>query len=134
MPMHTRHVIVVAVVAAALTALAITNFRNVPWTNSAARGVEQRGPLSEAERANIEIFKRVSPSVVQVVAQSGDNVFSDGGASSGTGFVWDDAGDVVTNNHVVRQARAVAIRFASGRVGRTMLVGTAPNYDLAVLR
>lgn len=132
--MHTRHVIVVAVVAATLTALAISNIRNVPWTNSVARGVEQRGPLSDAERANIEIFERVAPSVVQVAAQSGANVFSGGGASSGTGFVWDDAGDIVTNNHVVQQARAVAIRLASGRVARTTLVGTAPNYDLAVLR
>ena len=34
----------------------------------------------------------------------------------------------------MQQARAVAVRFASGRVARTTLVGTAPNYDLAVLR
>lgn len=138
--MHPRHVIIVAVAAAALTVLAVNNIRNVPyirnvlWPNSAARSVEQRGPLSDAEHASIELFERVSPSVVQVAAQSAGNVFSAGGASSGTGFIWDNDGDVVTNNHVVQQARVVAVRFASGKVARTTLVGTAPNYDLAVLR
>jgi 2-alkenal reductase len=131
MPMHPRHVIIVALAAAVIAALAVSNIREMPWTNSAARAVEQRGPLSDAERANIEIFERVSPSVVQVASQSAANVFSEGGASAGTGFIWDDNGHVVTNNHVVQQARAVAVRFASGRV---VLVGSAPNYDLAVLR
>jgi 2-alkenal reductase len=117
-----------------LAALAFSNIREARWTTSATRSVEQRGPLSDAEGANIEIFKRVSPSVVQVASQSAANVFSEGGASAGTGFIWDDSGHVVTNNHVVQQARAVAVRFASGRVARTTLVGSAPNYDLAVLR
>jgi S1-C subfamily serine protease len=71
---------------------------------------------------------------VQVAAQSAADMFSDEGASSGTGFVWDNDGNIVTNNHVVQQARAVAVRFASGRVAHTTLVGRAPNYDLAVLR
>jgi S1-C subfamily serine protease len=67
-----------------------------PWTGSNARAVEQRGPLSDAERANIEIFEKVSPSVVQVVAaQSTANPLSEeteGGVASGTGFVWDNSG------------------------------------------
>ncbi len=54
--------------------------------------------------------------------------------ASGTGFVWDNNGHVVTNNHVVQNANEVAIRFASGEVTRADIVGTAPNYDLAVLR
>ena len=97
-----------------------------------------RGPLSDAERSNIEIFEKVSPSVVQVVAaQSTANPLSEeteGGVASGTGFVWDNNGHVVTNNHVVQNANEVAIRFASGEVTRADIVGTAPNYDLAVLR
>lgn len=132
--MQPRHVIVVAVIAAGLTVLAVNNIRRLPWTSSAARSVEERGPLSDAERASVELFERVSPSVVQVAAQSATNVFSDRGASAGTGFIWDDDGDVVTNHHVVQQARTVAVRFASGRVARTTLVGSAPNYDLAVVR
>ena len=132
--MRARHVIIAAVVAAVLAALAVRNFREVPWAPPAARSVEQRGPLSDAERNSIGIFERVSPSVVQVAALSASNWFTDTASAAGTGFVWDDDGHIVTNNHVVQRARTVAVRFASGRVGRATLVGTAANYDLAVLR
>lgn len=43
-------------------------------------------------------------------------------------------GHVVTNNHVVQNATMVAVRLASGEAARADVVGTAPNYDLAVLR
>ena len=56
------------------------------------------------------------------------------GAASGTGFVWDNAGHVVTNNHVVQNGSEVAVRFASGEVAQAEIIGVAPNYDLAVLR
>src|SRR5690606_12165086 len=56
-----------------------------------------RGDLAQFERSTINVFETVSPSVVQVVAVSRDNIFrrSDA-ASSGTGFIWDAAGHVVT--------------------------------------
>src|SRR5262245_20199502 len=56
------------------------------------------------------------------------------GAASGTAFVWDNDGHVVTNNHVVQNASEVALRFASGEAAHADIVGTAPNYDLAVIR
>ncbi len=107
-----------------------------PLTTSVARTIERRGPLSDAERSTIEMFNRVSPSVVQVVARAAANPFVDeeDAASSGTGFVWDKSGHVVTNDHVVQNARVVAVRFASGKVVPADVVGLAPNYDLAVLR
>jgi S1-C subfamily serine protease len=134
--MNRRYLLAAAVVAAVLLALTATSIRYAPWTGSAARSVEQRGPLSDAERANIEIFERVSPSVVQVAARSAANPLTEeeGGAASGTGFVWDNDGHVVTNNHVVQNANAVAVRFASGEVAQAEIVGVAPNYDVAVLR
>jgi S1-C subfamily serine protease len=51
-----------------------------------------------------------------------------------TGFVWDEAGDIVTNNHVVAGTSEVAVRLSSGDVVRADIVGTAPNYDLGVIR
>jgi 2-alkenal reductase len=56
------------------------------------------------------------------------------GVASGTGFVWDRAGHIVTNNHVVENAGAIVVRLASGDVVRASLVGRTPNYDLAVIR
>jgi S1-C subfamily serine protease len=140
--MNRRFALSLAVIAAVLVALTLSNIRYSPWTNTTARTVDQRGPLSDAERANIELFERVSPSVVQVAARSAmANPFEEeegpaasGSAASGTGFVWDSSGHVVTNNHVVQNSREVAVRFASGEVVQASIVGVAPNYDLAVLR
>ena len=136
--MNRRFVLFAAIVAGVLVALTLCNIRYSPWTNTVARTVDQRGPLSDSERANIELFERVSPSVVQVAARSAAaNPLDEdegAGAASGTGFVWDNNGHVVTNNHVVQNSSEVAVRFASGEVAQAELVGVAPNYDLAVLR
>jgi 2-alkenal reductase len=138
--MNRRFVLFAAIVAGVLVALTLSNIRYSPWTNTVARTVDQRGPLSEAERANIELFERVSPSVVQVAARSAaSNPLAEdedgaAGAASGTGLVWDNAGHVVTNNHVVQNGSEVAVKFASGEVAQAEVIGVAPNYDLAVLR
>jgi 2-alkenal reductase len=104
------------------------------------RPVTARGDLADAERATVELFQRVSPSVVHVFARpSGRDLMlmdgsGGGGVQSGSGFIWDSAGHVVTNNHVVQGARPVTIRLASGDMVSAEVVGTAPNYDIAVLR
>ena len=135
--MNRRYAIIAAAFAALLLVVTAVKVQHAPWATPSARAVEQRGPLSEAERATIDIFERVSPSVVQVAVRStaaplaGEE--AQGGAS-GTGFVWDRDGHLVTNNHVVANGGEIAVRFASGEVARVDLIGTAPNYDLAVLR
>ena len=93
------------------------------WMFSAStpRAVEARGSVSDIERMTIEIFERASPSVVQVVGRAGvldaPQLESENGpAQSGTGFVWDAAGHVVTNDHVVEGTGSLAVRFASGQV------------------
>jgi 2-alkenal reductase len=102
------------------------------YAATAPRLVVVRGNLSEAERATIALFDQVSPSVVQVVGrQSSENVLGDDAESTGvqseTGFMWDEAGDIVTNNHVVSGISELAVRFASGAVVQADVVGTAPN-------
>ena len=103
------------------------------------RPVEPRGSLAEAERTTIEIFERVSPSVVQVVARAaaaGPRGLDEEGAGvqSGTGFMWDTSRHVVTNSHVVAGTSEVVVRLASGDVVQAQPVGVAESYDLAVLR
>src|SRR3954469_13364034 len=78
------------------------------------RPIAARSDLAESERATIGLFERVSPSVVQVVGVATGSASADvegegGREQSGTGFVWDGAGHVVTNNHVVSGTREVAI-------------------------
>jgi len=91
--------------------------------------------LADFERAAVEIFQRDSPSVVQIAGQvTGTGEDGRAGVQTGTGFVWDGAGHIVTNNHVVRGASGISVRLSNGEVSRAEVVGTAPNYDLAVLR
>jgi S1-C subfamily serine protease len=95
--------------------------------------------LLEVERRTIDIFERSSPSIVQIVGRKGstDVIATDEkstGTQSGSGFVWDALGHVVTNNHVVEGTNALAVRLANGEVLRAELVGVAPTYDLAVVR
>jgi S1-C subfamily serine protease len=105
---------------------------------TAPRSIEARGNLADFERLTTEIFARVAPSVVQIVGTSSSGVISsegeEGAVQSGTGFVWDRAGHIVTNNHVVHGVSTIVAGFSSGEVVRAKVVGTAPNYDLAVIR
>jgi S1-C subfamily serine protease len=117
-----------------------------PYFNSAffsangPRPVEARGSLSDAERTTIAIFKSVSPSVVQVVGrtsaeqQIGPEGQVDVGVQTGTGFIWDQAGHIVTNNHVVAGTNAILVRLASGETIDADVVGSSPAYDLAVVQ
>jgi S1-C subfamily serine protease len=106
-------------------------------SDTAPRPVVARGNLSEAEQSITALFEQVSPSVVQVVGrQGGGNPFEEEstGVQSGTGFIWDGGGNIVTNNHVVSGTSEVAVRLATGEAVAADIVGTAPNYDLAVVR
>ena len=106
-------------------------------TEAFSRTSQPRGELSEAERATITMFDRTAPSVVQVVVRSSSvSPFTEEESrrASGTGFIWDEDGHIVTNDHVVQAAEAVAVRFASGDVIQAKVVGLAPNYELAVLK
>ncbi len=133
--------VTLAIIAVLLAYIALQPYaQRLLYSAATPRTVEARDALPESERATIALFERVSPSVVQVVAQ-GNGVgpgMTEGeeqpGAASGTGFIWDEAGHVVTNNHVVQNARQLAVRLSTGEVLRGDLVGTAPNYDLAVVR
>jgi S1-C subfamily serine protease len=104
------------------------------------RPVEARGNLADFEKLTIDIFQRAAPSVVQVIGQTataGPEMLDEqdeGRAQSGTGFVWDRAGHIVTNNHVVQGATELAVRFSTGEIARAQLVGGSANYDLAVIR
>jgi 2-alkenal reductase len=100
------------------------------------RPVEARGDLADSERTAINIFARVSPSVVQVAGARDSFSGLDQGQTNmqtGTGFIWDAAGHVVTNNHVVQGAGRLMVRLSTGQVLQARAIGTAPNYDLAVL-
>jgi 2-alkenal reductase len=98
------------------------------FSATAPRPVEARGSLSDVERTNIGIFERAAPSVIRVAGRA-----TNGRTGAGTGFIWDAAGHAVTNNHVVEGVQSLQVRLSSGEVLQADIVGTAPNYDVAVI-
>jgi len=53
---------------------------------------------------------------------------------TGSGFIWDDDGHVITNFHVIQGASEATVRLADGRDYKASLVGASPAHDIAVLR
>lgn len=74
------------------------------------------------------LYERVSPSVVNIAVSTAF------GGGTGSGFVLDANGHIVTNNHVVESAEQILVRFADETVVEAELVGADVDSDLAVIR
>jgi S1-C subfamily serine protease len=103
------------------------------------RLVSPRGDLAADEQSMIELFERARDSVVYISTRQQvqdlwtRNIFSVP-RGTGSGFIWDDRGHVVTNFHVVQGASEATVRLADGRDYKAALVGASPAHDIAVLR
>jgi 2-alkenal reductase len=80
------------------------------------------------QSAGVEAVRAVLPAVVTVETLSGF------GGGSGTGFFISEDGYVVTNHHVVEGARDIRIAYGNGGTAPAQLVGSASEFDLAVLQ
>lgn len=108
------------------------------------RPVRDADTLSPDERNNIAIYEESAASVVHITTvQRRRNFFSRNvmeiPAGTGSGFVWDSDGHVVTNFHVIQSvhlghAHRIEVVFADQTAYEAELVGVAPDHDLAVLR
>ncbi|WP_126444294.1 S1C family serine protease [Sulfuricystis multivorans] len=103
------------------------------------RLVTARGDLAADEQATIELFEKSKDSVVFISTRAAvmdvwtRNVFTVP-RGTGSGFIWDDAGHVVTNFHVIEGASEALVKLADGRSFRAALVGASPTHDIAVLK
>jgi len=101
------------------------------------RAVTPRSALPPAEQALVGLFESSAPSVAYITTEilQPTGFFTAAVATgAGSGFVWDADGHVVTNNHVVEGARSVFVQLDAGEPVEAHIVGTAPDYDLAVVR
>ena len=103
------------------------------------RTVTARGDLAATETATIELFEAAKNGVVSITtAERVVNRFTrnayDVPRGTGSGFVWDSQGHVVTNAHVLRGASSAKVRLADGRSFDAALVGADATNDLAVLK
>ena len=108
--------------------------RGTLFTADAPRPIAPRGSLTELEQSTVQLFENTAPSVVYIFTQGNGAADGAEGGGAGSGFIWDRAGHVVTNHHVIAGARQVAVRLDTGEVVAARLVGSAPDYDLAVVK
>jgi putative serine protease PepD len=88
---------------------------------------------SSAPTSLSELYKQVSPSVVEIQVQAqGDSPFGSPQGGTGTGWMYDET-HIVTNQHVIDGANEVTIRFQDGREVQARVIGSDPSTDVAVL-
>ena len=110
-----------------------------PSAQQGAREPSPRGELTSAEQATVDLFEEVRPSVVYITTLAQRRNLFTGVATevprgTGSGFVWDQVGNIVTNLHVLQGATAAQIVLHDQSTYRADLVGFSRGHDLAVLR
>ncbi|HXK30684.1 MAG TPA: trypsin-like peptidase domain-containing protein [Candidatus Binatia bacterium] len=131
------------IVCAALVML----FAKQSWLGSASlndpravpRSIAARGELSTGEKSTIALFREASPSIVHITAIAVQrdlftlNLYQIP-EGTGSGFIWDNSGNIITNFHVIQNADAAQVTLADQSNWKARRVGVAPDKDLAVLR
>jgi S1-C subfamily serine protease len=103
------------------------------------RPITPRGELMDFEKTTRSIFKSASPSVVFITTETRRlNPYSrramDVPVGSGSGFIWDEDGHVITNFHVINGATSAHVILNDQTSYNATVVGFSPNHDLAVLK
>jgi S1-C subfamily serine protease len=110
-----------------------------PRAEATPRPVTPRGDLTTEEHSNIEVFETWKGSVVYITTSSRVMDFWTRDVMSvprgtGSGFVWDEQGHIVTNLHVIAGAAEATVKLADGRDYPASLVGVSEAHDIAVLK
>lgn len=106
------------------------------FTESPPAGVTDPG-LATDEQNNIEIYRTLSPGVVNIHSTSYARDFFgfvEPQEGSGSGSILDQAGNILTNNHVVERAQELSVSFGGQKNYAATVVGRDPDTDLAVIR
>jgi S1-C subfamily serine protease len=103
------------------------------------RPITPRGDLMDYEKTTIALFKKASPSVAFITTETTSfNPYSrrttEVPEGSGSGFLWDDAGHVVTNLHVIQHASSARVILYDQSSYAAHVVGYSADHDLAVLK
>ncbi len=134
-----RLVICLAALAVALLCIEPISAKLDAGRRTKLREIAPRGALHSDETATIQLFRDAAPAVVYITSLS---VRRDPfrfnltriPRGTGSGFVWDTAGHIVTNYHVIAGANAAQVTLADQSTWNATLVGVAQEKDLAVLR
>ena len=92
--------------------------------------VEEKQSEYSKNLSLIEIFEKVEPAVVRVNVQKTE----ENGGGIGSGFVFDKKGHIITNAHVIKDAKKVVVTFLDGRSYNAEIIGTDEYTDIAVVK
>lgn len=133
--------VLLIVVAGALAFTVFQQRRQTQQVTYEPRPIAQRPDdrLGADEQDTIEVFSKFSRSVVHITTLTSrrDRITMDVTEiprGTGSGFVWDQEGHIVTNFHVVQEGDRATVTLNDGSTYAASIVGTAPDKDLAVLR
>jgi len=106
--------------------------------NAEPRVVTARGDLADYEKNTIELFRQARPSVVYITTLSKHiNLWTRDitriPRGTGSGFVWDKQGHIVTNYHVIKNSSEIHVRLDDQHTYKAIFVGASPAHDIAVL-
>lgn len=115
---------------------ALTSGDEASPTVTAAAPSAAKNAAEESALTLPELYRRTAPGVVELDVQrqsQGQSGFPQESSATGSGFVIDEQGHIVTNQHVVGDAETATVRFANGDEAAARVVGTDPSTDVAVL-
>ena len=104
-----------------------------------SRVVTPRGELAQDEQSTIELFREASAAVVYITTKSVERDrfsfdLTERPQGTGTGFIYDTKGFIVTNFHVILNADAATVTLSDQSSWRARFVGAEPDQDIAVLK
>ncbi len=143
--------LILAITVVAIVVGGPTVMRHLAWAEQDARiqqghkRLKQAQALENINKAFRYVAESVRPSVVQITAKKGTrneetrrfrgfNRFELPEIGSGSGWVYNDGKHVITNNHVVKEADSIVVKFQDNTTADAILVGADPRTDIAVLR
>jgi len=100
----------------------------LPQPTAAPQIIVNAEDIASADQILTSLYEQVNPGVVTIIA------YSNMGEGSGSGFVYDYDGHIITNYHVVEDAETIEVAFASGLKVYATLIGTDIDSDIAVIK
>jgi putative serine protease PepD len=115
------------------------------FSNSSSKTVVRQVTVADSQPTSTgtslsvsDVYKRSYRGVVEITVTSAGQTGPFGGSGTqqaqGSGFVYDDSGHIVTNEHVVDGAQSISVRFWNGATYKATLVGSDSSTDLAVIK
>jgi S1-C subfamily serine protease len=107
---------------------------STPPTETTVPSGSEGNPVYEIETILESVYAKTNQSVVNIQVSLPASLFSSESGGLGSGFVWDNQGHIVTNNHVTESASRITVTFYDGSTVEASLVGADADSDLAVIK